>query len=263
MRIRSLFLATLATVGMSTSVYAASSDTLTQAQQQQVQQIVHDYLLNNPQILLQVSQKLQEQQQQQMQQVQQNAQKVIPGVSSQLFNDKTSPTSGNVNGDVTMVEFFDYQCPHCKDMAAIIEGLAQQDGNLKIVYKELPIFGADSQFAAAAALAAAQQGKYTQFHNALMQAPDPLTNDVVMQVAQTTGLNIDQLKKDMNSPAIKQELKDNLQLAQKLQLMGTPAFIITNTKNINQSVLIPGTTSADVLQSIITQARSNKLSDNA
>jgi protein-disulfide isomerase len=261
MRIRSLFLATLVTVGMSTTVYAA--DTLTPAQQKQVQQIVHDYLLNNPQILVQVSQKLQEQQMQQMQQVQQNAQKVIPDVSAQLFNDKTSPVSGNLNGDVTMVEFFDYQCPHCKDMATVIESLAKQDGNLKIIYKELPIFGADSQFAAAAALASVNQGKYEQFHNALMQAPDPLTNDVVMQVAQSAGLNVDQLKKDMNSDAIKQELKDNVQLAQKLQLMGTPAFVITNTKNIDQSVLIPGTTSQDVLQSIISQARTNKLANNS
>ncbi|MFN7098284.1 MAG: DsbA family protein, partial [Gammaproteobacteria bacterium] len=192
----------------------------------QVQQIVHDYLLNNPQILVQVSQKLQQQQMQQMQQVQQNAQKVIPDISAQLFSDKSSPIGGNVNGDVTMVEFFDYQCPHCKDMAAIVGDLTKQDGNLKIVYKELPIFGADSQFAAAAALASMQQGKYDQFHNALMQAPAPLTSDVVMQVAQANGLNVVQLQKDMNSDAVKQELKDNMQLAQKLKLMGTPAFVI-------------------------------------
>ncbi|NNM59810.1 MAG: DsbA family protein [Legionellales bacterium] len=262
MGIRSLFLVTLATLSLNTVAYAADNNTLSTAQQQQVQQIVHDYLLDNPQILLQVSQKLQEQQAKQVEQIQKNAQKIIPGIATQLFNDKSSPFSGSATGDVTMVEFFDYQCPHCKDMASILNNLQQQDSNLKIIYKEFPIFGADSQYAAAAALAAAQQGKYAQFHDALMKAPAPLTKEVVLDLAKTNGLDVDQLQKDIKSESVKKELKDNVQLAEKLQLLGTPAFVIANSKNVDQSVLVPGTTTQEVLQSLITQARSSKLSAN-
>lgn len=260
MGIRTLFLATLSILSLSTVAYAANNSTLTAAEQQQVQQIVHDYLLDNPQILLQVSQKLQEQQMKQVEQIQKNAQKVIPSIASQLFDDKSSPVIGNSNGDVTIVEFFDYQCPHCKDMSSIMDNLQQQDSSLKIIYKEFPIFGADSQYAAAAALASVQQGKYSVFHEALMKAPSPLTKEVVLEVAKTNGLDIAQLQKDINSDAVKKELKDNMLLAEKLQLLGTPAFVVANTKNTGQSVLVPGTTTQEVLQGLIIQARNNKLS---
>lgn len=258
MQIRRLIPTVLVMMGFCSAAYAAN-DSLTPAQQKQVEQIVQSYLLNNPQILVQVSQKLQDQQMQQIQQVQNNAQKVLPQIAKQLFNDSNSPVTGNLQGDVTIVEFFDYQCPHCKDMEVIVENLTKQDPNIKVVYKELPIFGADSQFAAAAALAAMQQGKYVAFHDALMQTPDPLTNDVVLQVAQKTGLNIEELKAAMKSKAVTQELEDNVKLAQTLKLMGTPAFVISKSDDIKQSVLIPGTTTADVLFSVISQARSDKL----
>lgn len=226
---------------------------------QQVQQIVHDYLLNNPQILVEMSQKLQQQQNQQMQQIQQKAQQTIPGIASQLFNANTSPVTGNPKGTVTLVEFFDYQCPHCKDMTEILDNLTQKDSNLRVVYKEFPIFGANSQYAAKAALAAGQQGKYVEFHTALMQAADPITPDQVNAIAKNLGLNMDQWQKDMASAAITQELNANVKLAQQLQLMGTPAFVVSNTANPEQSVLIPGGTTEEVLQGLINQANAGKL----
>jgi protein-disulfide isomerase len=236
----------------------ATNSNLTQQQQQQVQQIVHDYLLNNPQILVEMSQKLQQQQMQQMQKIQQKAQQTIPGIASQLFNTTTSPVVGNPKGSVTVVEFFDYQCPHCKDMAGIMDNLTQKDSNVRVIYKEFPIFGANSQYAAKGALAAAQQGKYIEFHNALMQAADPITPDQVNDIAKNLNLNMSQWQKDMGSNAITQELNTNVKLAQQLQLMGTPAFIVSNTANPEQSVLIPGGTTEEVLQGLINQANSGK-----
>lgn len=262
MSIRSILLMLLSSVALSTTAMAADNTALSPAQEKQVEQIVHDYLLNNPDILIQVSQKLQQKQEQQVQQIQQQAQKVMPQIASQLFADPQSPISGNVKGDVTVIEFFDYQCPHCKDMSPVLDNLVQQDGHIKIIYKEFPIFGADSQFAAAAALASAKQGKYDVFHHALMATPDPLNSEVVLDVAGKTGLDVTRLKTDMMSSDVKQELSDTMKVAQKLQLMGTPAFVVANTGDTNQSVLIPGTTSAEVLQTLVGQARENKLAQS-
>lgn len=250
----------MALLGASIEAIAADNSSLSPGQQQQVQQVVHDYILNNPQILIEVQQKLQEQQMQQMQQIQKDAQKVIPNITSELFNSTTSPVAGNATGDVTVVEFFDYQCTHCKDMSALMVDLVKQDPKLRVVYKEFPIFGNNSEYAAKAALAATKQDKYTVFHDALMQTNEPLNKDKILQIARDAGLNVDQLQQDMNNPAIAQELKTNKSLAKKLQLVGTPAFVIANTKNSTQSILIPGATNEEVLQGLIAQARNNKLS---
>ncbi len=261
MRFPSLSLAAaIVLLGASVGATAANTSTLSPGQEQQVQQIVHDYLLNNPQILIEVQQKLQEQQMQQMQQIQKEAAKVIPGITSELFQSSSSPVAGNTAGDVTVVEFFDYQCPHCKDMSALIDDLMKQDPKLRVVYKEFPIFGNSSEYASKAALAAMKQGKYVAFHDALMQTNESLNKDKVLQIARSAGLNVEQLQQDMNSAAIAQELKTNKNLAKKLQLVGTPAFVIANTKNSSQSILIPGATNEEVLQGLIAQARNNKLS---
>lgn len=249
----------IAGLGLSTALLAGTPASFTPAQTQAIQQVVHDYLLNNPSILIEVSQKLQQQQEQQVQAIQQKAKKVLPEIAGPLYNDQNSPVGGNAKGNVTIVEFFDYQCPHCKDMTPVLDKLVQQDGQIKLVYKEFPIFGADSQFAAAVALASAKQGKYEVLHEALMQTADPLTQDVVLKVASQSGLDMAELQKDVASPAIKNELDTTMQLAKKLQLMGTPSFVIANTGDTHQSILIPGTTSGDVLMTLVQQARQSTL----
>src|ERR1041385_4852832 len=88
------------------------------------------------------------------------AKKVVPQTAKALFNSSESPVAGNPNGDVTIVEFFDYECPHCKEMAPQVANMMQNDKNLKVIFKPLPIFGSMSVFAAKAGLAAAKQGKF-------------------------------------------------------------------------------------------------------
>jgi len=218
---------------------------------------VQNYLLDNPQLLVQMSQKLQQQQMQKVADLEKKAQQVIPNIANQLFLSQTSPISGDEKGQVTLVEFFDYQCPHCKDMAKIVEQISQQNPQLRVVYKELPIFGGASDFAAQAALAANMQGKYLDFHNALMATQGRLTNDQILDIAKQNGIDIKKLQEDMKSPAIKKELKQNIMLAGKLQLPGTPGFVIgaTDVKKANDSVLIPGQTSGDVLEQVIAQVQ--------
>jgi len=228
---------------------------------EQVKRIMHDYLVSNPQVLVEASLALQKQE---VQQVEQKAQAAIVQNANQLFADPASPVIGNPKGDLTIVEFFDYQCPHCKDMAGPIDQVKKADPNIRIVLKELPIFGNSSRDAAAAALASQQQGPdmYLKFHNALLAAPNPLDKDKIMQIAKSVGLDTDKLTAAMNSDAVKKQLDDNFTLAQGLGLVGTPTFIISKwqvgaaNNSVDKAQFLPGVLTTDKLQAAITKAKS-------
>ncbi len=248
------FISLSAMAAPETPAQTAPSTTVTSFTPEQIkdiQQIVHDYLVNNPQVLVEASQALQKQTESQEEAF---AQKAIQQNTKSLFNDPASPVAGNPNGTVTVVEFFDYQCGHCKAMNSIVQGVVKKNANLRIVFKELPIFGDASQFAAKVALASVKQGKYYALHDALLSTDNPLTQAKVFQAAKSVGLNVEQLKKDMNSPAIQQQLRDNFKLAQALHLIGTPTFVIGN-KALTQFRFVPGATSAENLQSLIDQLK--------
>lgn len=191
----------------------------------QVQEIVHEYLVENPSVLVEASQALQKQE---MSKVEEKAQVAIAANAKALFADKSNPVMGNPKGDITIIEFFDYQCPHCKDMGPVIEAAIKNNSNVRVVLKELPIFGATSRDASAAALSSYLQGpeQYKKFNKALLAAPNPLNKTRVLAVAQTVGLDIKKLEKDMKSDAIKKQIDDNFKMAQELELVGTPSFVI-------------------------------------
>ena len=224
-----------------------------------IEKIVHDYLLNNPQILVEVSQKLQEQQQQEVQQMEEKAKETIPSLAKQLYNDNNSPSIGQPTSKVTVVEFFDYQCPHCRDMSPILEQLVKNNKDVRVVFKEFPIFGKISLQASQAALAANMQGKYLAMHNALMDAGIPLSDKKITEAAQKAGVDVKQMKKDMESQKVRAELEQNLMLSQKLGLMGTPAFVIGNTqKGSSPDVpvfFIPGTPTPGMIQDYVQKIR--------
>ena len=227
---------------------AASFDA---SQTQGIQKIIHDYLVNNPQVLVEASQALQAQTQEKQQQV---AIKAIQANKAALFTDPATPVIGNAKGNITVVEFFDYQCGHCKTMSAVIDTLISKDKNIRFVLKELPIFGEHSQFASKAALAAVNQGKFTVFHKALLAQKTALDNASVLEVAKTVGLDIDTLQKDIDSKAIADQLDQNFKLAKALQLIGTPAFVISNQQQ-TQFEFIPGAASLEKLQAAISSVK--------
>lgn len=245
----------LTTVALMTAMVSSSvmaDNALTATQKKEVETIIHQYLVTNPDVLLEASQALQQKQQDTLQK---EAKNVIEANAAELFTDKMTQT-GNPNGTVTLVEFFDYQCIHCKKMAPVISDLIQKNKNLRVIYKEFPIFGASSDMASRAVLAAGMQGKYHALQEALLKQSKHLTPVLVDEAAKSVGLNMDTLKKDMASPAIAQALKANHLLAEKLHLMGTPAFIIAATpggklKPGSEPVLIPGGASEEALQALI------------
>jgi protein-disulfide isomerase len=228
---------------------AQNGTSFTPDQTKEIQQIMHDYLVKNPQVLIEASQALQ---QQQMAKIQQAASKAISNNIKDIFSNPDSPVIGNPSGDVTLVEFMDYQCVHCKEMTPVIGDLIKANPKLRVIFKELPIFGPTSEYAAKAALAAQKQNKYAAFHDALMNDSNPLSKDEVLKIAKSVGLDTDKLEKDINDPSVDKQLKDNFRLAQELNLVGTPAIVVGNRQG-SKTAFVPGTASKENLQQLITQ----------
>ena len=172
--------------------------------------------------------------------------------AAEVFQDPDSPVSGNSNGNVTLVEFFDYNCPYCRAMLPLMTQAEAADPWLRVVYKQFPILGPDSVFAAKAALAANRQGKYVDFHRALYQVRGHVDAAKVLELAATVGLDVQRMKADMQEQAIESELDKNGKLGELLHITGTPGFVIGDL------VTIGATTDFDALQALIAKGRSRQ-----
>lgn len=158
------------------------------------------------------------------------------------------PAIGPEDADAVLVEFFDYRCGFCKRVLDDVMALAAADGRLRIVFKEFPILGPPSVVAARASLAADRQGKWTEFHVALMSAPGGLDEDRIMDIAAETGLDIAQLRADMESESVTATIERNRVLANALGIRGTPAFLVKNA-------IVPGAASQEDLAKLVAGAR--------
>src|SRR5204863_10076616 len=166
----------------------------------------------------------------------------------EIFEDPDTPVAGNPNGDVSLVEFFDYRCPYCKQVVPSLEALLAEDRQLRLVYKEFPVLGPDSVTAARAALAARKQDKYDAMHRALMAQKGQLDEAAVFRVASSVGLDVERLKRDMAAPDIDRMIKANTSLASALDIRGTPGFVIGDE-------IVPGAISLQALKQLIDTAR--------
>jgi len=176
------------------------------------------------------------------------AAQVLRDRRQEVFDDPATPVGGNPKGDVTIVEFFDYRCPYCKQVHPTLQKLLDQDRKLRFVYKEFPVLGEQSDIAAHAALAARLQGRYEAFHNAMMAAKGQISEELVYRVAGSVGLDVDRLKRDMTDPEIERALSANRALAKALELRGTPGFIIGDH-------IVPGAIDLDALKTMVADAR--------
>lgn len=214
-------------------------------QTQAVERIVHDYLMRHPEVILDAVESLE---QKRRDEAQTAAKAVIAERREELLHDPGSPVGGNLRGDVTIVEFFDYRCPYCKQMEPSLAQLLKDDHRLRFVYKEFPILGPDSVLASHAALAARKQNKYQPLHDALLRERGHLDKDTILKIAESVGLDIQRLQADMASPDIERVIARNMALAGALGINGTPGFIVGDQ-------LVPGAIDLPALQKLVTDSR--------
>jgi|ERR1700730_14205809 protein-disulfide isomerase len=218
---------------------------MTPEQRRAIEAIIHDYLMQNPDVLIEA---LREAEAKANIDAEAKAAQVLHDRRREIFDDPATPVGGNPQGDVAIVEFFDYRCPYCKQVQPAIQKLLDQDQKLRFVYKELPVLGPQSDMAAHAALAARLQGKYEPFHTLMMAAKGQISDEVVYRIAGSIGLDVDRLKRDMTDPEIDQALNANKSLANALDIRGTPGFIIGDR-------IIPGAVDLDALKNMVADAR--------
>lgn len=240
-----LAVAVAALLAISTPAAAQEEQPLTAKQVEAVKKVVRDYIIANPEIIRDAIEALREKQRLE---AEEEARKALVERSKEILEDPGSPVLGNPQGDVSLVEFFDYRCTYCKAVTETVFDAARADGKLRLVFKELPILGPESVFASRAALAARMQGKYEDFHRAMMKARGVVNEESILKTAASVGLDVEKLKKDMAAPEVEDQLKRNLDLARSLDINGTPAFIIGDR-------IIPGAVDRDTIAKLIEQAR--------
>jgi len=155
-----------------------------------------------------------------------------------LASDPAAPAIGGAQADVTIVEFFDYTCPYCKAVEPRLEALLKADPKARLVLQEYPILTPQSLIASRAALAAKNQGKYTAYHNAMMRYEGRLTEDAIFDMARGAGLDVARLKRDMNAPAISDQIINVFNLARGIRVFQTPAFIVNGKLLSSESAAI-------------------------
>lgn len=231
--------------GKSPGIQLASAAVAADMTQAEFEQRVRNYLLEHPEVVGEAIRRLQAKQDAQDAA---DAKVAFRAHTGEVYDDPDSPVGGNPNGDVTVVEFFDYNCPYCKMMAPLITQTEAADSQLRVIYKEFPILGPGSVFAAKAALAAVKQDKYEAFHRALYRVRGHVDEAKVLEVAGTVGLDVERLKTAMQGKAIEDELARNGELGQALHITGTPGFVVGDE-------VTTGAMDMAAFQSLISDAR--------
>ncbi len=209
-------------------------------QRAEIEEIVHAYILENPEIIPEAISRLQRRE--------------VSGMISENRDEIETPFgsawAGAEDGDVTLVEFFDYNCPYCRASFSDVERLLKEDKKLKVVYRDMPVLGEASQEAALASLAAAEQGKYRQFYAWMFTDKDRVSTQKTIQAVRAAGLNETRVAADMKSERLRQEVARNLRLGNALGLTGTPSYVIGNQ-------IFSGAVGYDELKRAIAEARKN------
>jgi protein-disulfide isomerase len=206
-----------------------------------IEKIVRDYILEHPEIIPQAMERLQNREVTQL----------LENNRKEIETPFASAVAGNPDGDVSLVVFFDYACPYCRQGHKDVARLAAEDKGLKIVYRDFPVLSPASDEAAMAALSAAQQGKYTRFHDTMFETPGKVSHERTVAMVRSAGLDEMRTAKDLQSPALKAEIKKNLELGRALGLTGTPSYVVGNE-------ILSGAVGYDRLKAAVAKAREVK-----
>ncbi len=190
-----------------------------------IEKIVHEYIMEHPEIIADAIYLLQERAELEKAEKESAA---LSDMKDMLFNNAIDPVGGNPEGTVTLIEFFDYNCGYCKRSNPVLQSLIANNPNLKVVYKEWPILTETSDIAARIALAVnlAAPDKYEALHQALLSVNSLKTADDVWKVVKKVGIDREAVEAKMDHPEVKQHLQQTSTLAQQLGITGTPAFIV-------------------------------------
>jgi protein-disulfide isomerase len=246
------FAAVCATLLALAAPQAVRAENFSAVQRGEIEKLVHDYLLAHPEVLQEAMAELEKRQtaaeaEKHKAAVKEHAQK--------LFSSPNQVTLGNPNGNVTFVEFFDYNCGYCKRAMSDMLTLLKDDPKLKVVLKEFPVLGPGSLEAARVAVAVRLQDKtgkkYLEFHTKLLGGRGAADEAHALAVAKDIGLNMAQLEKDMKGPEVKATLEEDMKLAEALGLNGTPSYVI-GSEVVVGAIGLPG------LQEKVNTARCGK-----
>lgn len=206
------------------SAAPAKTSAFSQAQRDELVQLVKDILLANPEIMLEVQNALESR----MDKIQADRMAVaLKEHANELFRPASSPVVGNVKGDLPVIEFFDYNCGYCKKAFTELSAFIEKDKKARIILKEFPILSKGSEEAARVALAAKMQGKYWEVHRALLESPGQANEASALRAAEKiAGIDMARLKRDIGSAEVKKEIDDTRALAAKMGIQGTPHFIV-------------------------------------
>lgn len=242
-----LRLATLALflfVPLAASVQAQEAR-FTDKEKAEIERIVHDYLVGNPEVLVKAFEELERRHDDARITQMRDA---VEQHSKAIYSDAEDFVAGNPKGDITLVEFFDYRCGYCKQSFKPLMDFVEKDGNIRLVLKEFPILGPSSLEASKAAMAAQNQGRYMEMHAGLYAHKGDLDAKAIDAIAKKAGLDVARMRKDMEDPAFADRVSRAYRLAEALGVDGTPAFIAGGT-------LFPGMADESRLKEIVEAAR--------
>jgi protein-disulfide isomerase len=243
------------TIGLAAAVLLASASAgmaqnspFSAQQEKRMGEFMRAYLLDHPEILNDAMRALGERQ------AAEKAAKTAQALHEhkhELLSDPMNPIGGNPDGELTVVEFFDYNCRYCRAAGPVVTELLQGNPDVRFVYKEFPTLAPTSRFAARAALAAGRQSQklYAAFHDALLKAEGPLSEDGVVQIAGSAGVDVDRMRAEMEDRTINESIDRNIQLARAIGVTATPTFVIGDT-------LLAGAKPLPEMESAIAEARS-------
>jgi protein-disulfide isomerase len=226
-------------------IAAIAQPAFTPAQRAEIVQIVREALKQDPSLLRDAVAALQAEDEKQNAS---RARSEISKLEAELNRSPVDQIAGNPKGDVTIVEFYDVRCPYCRRMLPVIAQLLKADPGIRLVYKDLPVLGPASVLGSRALIAAQKQGGYLKLHDILMSGSPNIDNDVLKTAAQRAGLDWARLERDMRAPEVQARIDTNLAVAHRLQIEGTPAYVLGGQ-------LLPGAMDLQTMQDAVSLAR--------
>jgi protein-disulfide isomerase len=232
--------------------FETEAQSISGPQRSEIETIIREYLIKHPEVLQEAIAELEKKQAAAEAEKHQAA---VKDNADALFNSKRQVVAGNPQGDVTFVEFFDYNCGYCKRAMADMFDLMKHDGKLKVVLKEFPVLGPGSVEAARVAVAVRMQDKsgkkYMEFHQKLLGGRGQADKARALAVAKEIGLDVARLERDMASDEVKASLEESFKLAERLGLNGTPSYVIGNN-------VVVGAVGLETLKEKVNTARCGK-----